>query len=77
MFGRMNFKRPVFYIEKEPRVKKNDRYDNFIQKVVPKHKYYGYSLFIVLDAENRVVYASTYKEEKQDVLAKMQQIISK
>lgn len=39
------------------------KYDHFIQKVVPNHKDYGYSLLILIEnATGNVLYASTYNE---------------
>ncbi len=55
---------------------KVDRYDYYIQNLVPGHQYYGYGLMILYDQNNRVVYASTYKETDEQVFSEIRRIIS-
>ena len=53
---------------------KEDRYTHFTQNLAPKHWYYGYSLVVLYDGNDEVVYASTYNETHQQVYDKIKSI---
>lgn len=64
----------IYDVEKN-KEKKSDRYDFFIQQLVPKHWFYGYSLIIIYDQNDQVIYASTYNETNGQVFDKIQSIL--
>lgn len=51
------------------------RYENYIQNLVPKHAYFGYSLIIIYDENNKPIYASTYNESHEEVFSKVKSIL--
>jgi hypothetical protein len=56
-----------FYNPEKKKETKADRYIFFTQNLAPKHSFYGYSLVIIYDENNKVVYASTYNETHEQV----------
>lgn len=66
----------VYNAEKKKETKE-DRYTHFTQNLAPKHWYYGYSLVVLYDGNDEVVYASTYNETHQQVYDKIKSILNK
>lgn len=54
---------------------KEDRYTFFTQNLAPKHWFYGYSLVVLYDENDKIVYASTYNETHQEVYNKIKSTI--
>jgi len=54
---------------------KADRYTFFTQNLAPKHWFYGYSLVIIYDENDKVVYASTYNETHEQVYEQIRHIL--
>lgn len=67
---------PTFNISDEFSSKKRKKYDLFVQKIVPGHKDYGFSLLILLDNKtSKVIYASTYNETDDEIFSKLNSFI--
>ena len=66
----------VFNPEKKKDTKA-DRYTFFTQNLAPMHWFYGYSLVVIYDENNKVVYASTYNETHEQVYEKIRSILEK
>lgn len=53
------------------------KYKDFVEELVPGHDEYGMSLFILLDKDYSVLYASNYNQEKEFRLNRIRGIITK
>lgn len=51
------------------------KYKNFVEELVPGHNEYGMSLFILLNKNAEVLFASSYKQEKDLKIEKIKKII--
>ena len=68
---------PTFNISDEYAKGKKKKYNHFIQLIVPNHKDYGMGISILIRNEDqKVLYASTYKETKEEILEKIENIIN-
>lgn len=63
------------YNAEKSKESKSDRYTFFTQNLAPGHWFYGYSLVIMYDQNDKVVYASTYNETHQQVYDKIKSIL--
>ncbi len=64
----------IYDPKKQKKVKVN-RYDFFIQNLIPNHHDYGYSLLVLYNQKNQPVYASTFKETDEQIMKKIKAII--
>lgn len=65
------FARPAFNISNNisgKYYKPRRKYSAFVQAIAPGHKEYGFSLAILYNRENKIMYASTYNELMEDVV---------
>lgn len=68
---------PTFNISDEYAKGKKKKYHNFLQLLVPNHKDYGMGISILIRNEDKkVIYASTYKEKKDEILEKIKSLIN-
>jgi thiol-disulfide isomerase/thioredoxin len=69
---------PVFFIGKnciDSTNKKKDVYFHFFDLLQPKNDAYGYSLFLVFDKNNKLLYASNYHEKSINKIVNVKKII--
>ena len=68
------YKYTVFDSKKKKDVKVN-RYLYYIQKLIPGHQDYGYSLIILYNENNKPVYASTYHETHKEIFDQIENVL--
>lgn len=74
--SKFNIQFPIFNISDDFSSRRWEKYDQFIQEIIPGHKDYGLSLSIIIDnKENKVLYASTYKESKDEQISKINSLL--
>jgi len=67
---------PTFNLSIDLKDSRLKRYKAFINRVVPGHIDYGYSLIILIDNNSEsVLYASTYKETTENIFLKIEHIL--
>lgn len=68
---------PTFNISDKYAKGKKKKYHNFVQLLIPNHKDYGMGISILIrNEDNKVVYASTYNETKDEILEKIKLFIN-
>ncbi len=75
MKDKFNWQEKIYSIDLSYGNRFKKRYKNFVQDVVPNHKEYGLSLFILLNDKGEVIYASTYNETTPKILTKLNNMI--
>lgn len=70
-------KYPTFNISDEYAKGKKKKYHHFLQLIVPNHKDYGMGISILIrNDDQKVLYASTYHENHQQVIEKIKSLIN-
>lgn|SRR5690606_5422146 len=68
---------PTFNLSIDLKGSRLKRYETFINRIVPGHTNYGYSLIIVIDnLSGSVLYASTYKETTENIFLKIEHLLN-
>lgn len=68
---------PVFNVSDSYSQNKRKKYRIFTSLLVPDHTEYGYSLHILYNQHNDVIYASTYNEDDVEIIKKITQLTTK
>jgi thiol-disulfide isomerase/thioredoxin len=71
-----NFNKPIFCITSGKSKNPKKKYFEFVESIVPNHKEFGLSLNVLINNKGEVLYASTYNESKEEIIATLNQRIS-
>lgn len=72
-----NVNYPTFNISDEYAKGTKKKYNSFIQLIAPNHKDYGMGISILIRNEDqKVLYASTYKETKAEIIKKIKALVN-
>jgi len=69
--NKFNYLNNTFMISDSYGKRRYKKYENFIQKIAPGHKDYGLSLIVLFDKNKNLLYASTYFEEDDAEIKKI------
>lgn len=68
------FNKPLFCITSDEYKKAKKIYYKFVKEIVPNHTEFGLSLNLLLNNKGEVLYASTYNENKEQVLENLNKL---
>ena len=71
-----NFNKPIYCITSGKSKNPKKKYFEFVESIVPNHKEFGLSLNVLINNKGEVLYASTYNESKEEIIATLNQRIS-
>lgn len=71
-----NFSKPIYCITSGKSKNPKKKYFEFVESIVPNHKEFGLSLNVLINNKGEVLYASTYNESKEEIIATLNQRIS-
>lgn len=72
--GKIKYK---IYNPEKGKITNTNRYMYYTQKLLPNHQFYGYSLVLLYNEMNEIIYASTYKETDEEIINKIIEILNK
>lgn len=75
--NKTDYSGPVFNVSDSYSQNKRRKYRIFTSLLVPDHSEYGYSLHILYNQKNDVIYASTYNENDEEIINKITQLTKK